>query len=223
MKFVLTGKYLEIADVRGGIPHHGIDLAMQEGTTLRSVVDGTVRLADYGTQNAGKTVMIEGDNGNTYIYGHLHDFVAKNGQHVRIGDVIGHSGNTGHSTAEHLHFGMKNPQGYWVDPTSMGEQVANMSGNHNWLVDKWNQAGDWVVDRELELILKPIGAFLKELTIQTWHWFILNLPDIIGYTAIGSGVMIILSAMMGRGILKPLGWFMSAFILAACILGGGKS
>lgn len=223
MKFVLTGKYLEIADIRGGVPHHGIDLAMPENTILRSIKDGYVERILHDNK-IGNGIIIKDQEGNSYIYGHLNKVEVQGpGQHVSVGQEIGLSGNTGNSTGPHLHFGTKDTAGHWVDPTPMGDQVAAMSGTHpNWFTDKWNHAGDWVVDKELNLILKPIGAFLKELTIQTWHWFILNLPDIIGYSAVAGGVFIILSAMMGKGILRPLGWFVGAFILAACILGGVK-
>lgn len=131
MKFVMTGKYLEVSPIRGNVPHHGIDFKMPEGTTLRSVVDGTVRLADYGNQNAGKTVLIDSPDGNTYIYGHLHDFSIKNGTPVKVGQIIGHSGNTGHSTGAHLHFGVKETAtGQWIDPTPIADKVASLQGNH---------------------------------------------------------------------------------------------
>jgi murein DD-endopeptidase MepM/ murein hydrolase activator NlpD len=131
MKFVMTGKYLEVSPIRGNVPHHGIDFSMPEGTTLRSVVDGKVRLADYGNQNAGKTVLIDSDDGNTYIYGHCHDFVVKNGQNVHVGQIIAHSGNTGHSISAHLHFGVKETAtGEWIDPTPIADKVASIQGNH---------------------------------------------------------------------------------------------
>jgi len=90
----------------------------------------------------------------------------------------------------------------------------------NFLMDQYNRFADWAVGKEVELVLKPIGSFLADVSIATWRWFVLNLPDIIGYTAIGTGIFIILSAMTGRGITKPLGWFFGAFIVAVCILGG---
>lgn len=80
---------------------------MAEGTDLRAIADGTIRVADYGNTNAGKTVFIDAADGKTYIYGHLSDFSVSNGQTIHVGELIGHSGNSGFSTGPHLHFGIK--------------------------------------------------------------------------------------------------------------------
>jgi murein DD-endopeptidase MepM/ murein hydrolase activator NlpD len=37
-------------------------------------------------------------------YAHLSDAVARPGEHVRVGDLIGYSGNTGRTTGPHLHY-----------------------------------------------------------------------------------------------------------------------
>ena len=66
-----------------------------------------------------------------------------------------------------------------------------------------------------------IQSELHTLFLDMWSWFILNLPDIIGYLTIGAGIGIILSAMIGRGgLMKVLGWYAGIVILAICILGG---
>lgn len=223
MKFVLTGKYMEIADIRGGQPHTGIDLAMPSNTILRSIKDGYVEKILHNNK-IGNGIVIKDADGNSYIYGHLNKVEVQGpGQHVYAGQEIGLSGSTGNSSGPHLHFAIKDSHGQFVDPTPMGEHVANISGaNGNWFMDKWNGAGDWVVKQETEFILKPLGAFFKEAAIELWNWFILNLPEIMGYSAIAAGIFIILSAMMGRNILKPLGWFSGALITALCILGGVK-
>ncbi|CAA66529.1 unnamed protein product [Bacillus phage SPP1] len=68
-----------------------------------------------------------------------------------------------------------------------------------------------------------VGGCISDSFSNLGHWFIMNLPDIIGYGAILSGVLIILGSMIGRGgMFKPLAYFAGAFILALCILGGVK-
>jgi hypothetical protein len=221
MKFVLTGKYMELADIRGNIPHTGIDLRMAENTILRSVKEGFVEHILHNNK-IGNGIVIKGTDGKEYIYGHLNKVEVSTGQHVFRGQEIGLSGNTGNSSAPHLHFGIKE-NGHFIDPTSTGPDVAAISGsNSGWFVDKWNQLGDYVIGKEKEFIGHPIQEFCYNLANNCWHWFIANLPDIIGYTAIGGGILIILSAMTGRGILKPIGFVFGAFVLAACILGGVK-
>lgn len=89
----------------------------------------------------------------------------------------------------------------------------------NIVLDKFNQFSDWAIQKEVELVLAPLGAFLKGAAMSAWQWFLINLPDILGYTTIGAGILIILSAMAGKGVVKPLAWYFAAFIIAACILG----
>ena len=107
-------------------PHNGVDLKMAEGTDLRAIADGTIRVADYGNTNAGKTVFIDAADGKTYIYGHLSDFSVSNGQTIHVGELIGHSGNSGFSTGPHLHFGIKEG-GQYLDPTPYVQLLQDMN------------------------------------------------------------------------------------------------
>lgn len=67
-----------------------------------------------------------------------------------------------------------------------------------------------------------IQSELHTLFLDMWNWFILNLPDIVGYMTMAAGAGIILSAMIGRGgMMKVLGWYAGIVILVICILGGG--
>jgi hypothetical protein len=110
-------------------PHSGIDFKMNIGEPIRSIKEGTITLKDFGSTNAGKTVLVKWEDGNTAIYGHLNDFSVKNGQHVIKGDLLGHAGNTGHSTGSHLHFGLKNGDGKFIDPSPYIDIIQNMNTN----------------------------------------------------------------------------------------------
>jgi hypothetical protein len=57
----------------------------------------------------------------------LNDFSVQNGQHVQAGDLLGHAGNTGFSTGSHLHFGLKNGEGQFLDPSPYIENIQNMN------------------------------------------------------------------------------------------------
>jgi hypothetical protein len=106
--------------------HTGIDFKMDVGEQLRSIVDGKIRIKNFGSENAGKTILIDGEDGRTYIYGHLSDFTVKEGQYVHEGDLIGYSGNTGFSTGAHLHFGVKE-DGNFINPSSYIEKIQHMN------------------------------------------------------------------------------------------------
>jgi hypothetical protein len=126
LKYRITSRFGQQESFRDH-GHSGIDFAMQKGETIRSIKEGIATVKDYGNLNAGKTVLVKWDNGETAIYGHLNDFVVKNGQRVQKGDILGHAGNTGHSTGNHLHFGLKDKDGHFTDPSKYIEDIQNMN------------------------------------------------------------------------------------------------
>lgn len=123
--YKITSRYGQLENFRNR-PHSGIDLKMEIGEPIKAVGEGTIRLADYGNLNAGRTVFIDMENGKTLIYGHLNDFTVQNGQHVNVGELIGHAGNTGFSTGSHLHFSVKEG-GRYLDPSSYLENIQHMN------------------------------------------------------------------------------------------------
>lgn len=130
MKFRLTGQFGELSPVRNWQPHSGIDLAMPEGTTLRSVTDGIVDRVYDGTGAIGKGLSVQMADGTRTIYGHMNEVKAHVGDKLHAGDIVGFSGNTGNSTGPHLHFGMKDASGSVIDPTPYADKLAAVSGEH---------------------------------------------------------------------------------------------
>lgn len=100
-------------------PHTGIDIAMPIGSPLYAPEGGIVsRIADYGDVSLGKAVFVKTKEGYQYIFGHLSDStIVHEGQRVRMGDLIGLSGSSGHSTGPHLHLGMVDNTGHFVKPS----------------------------------------------------------------------------------------------------------
>ena len=100
--------------------HDGDDIGGKCGQPIYAAQSGTVVKAAMGYNGgSGNNVRIDhGDiNGDNVQTGYLHmtDFVVKVGQKVNKGDLIGHVGSTGLSTACHLHFSAyKN--GHGTDP-----------------------------------------------------------------------------------------------------------
>ncbi|MDQ2656877.1 MAG: M23 family metallopeptidase [Bacteroidota bacterium] len=84
--------------------HPGIDFAASIGTPVYATADGTITLVDVKFSGYGKQVMIDHGFGYRTRYAHMHDFAVKKGQQVKRGDLIGYVGNTGLSTAPHLHY-----------------------------------------------------------------------------------------------------------------------
>jgi murein DD-endopeptidase MepM/ murein hydrolase activator NlpD len=87
---------------RWGRLHAGEDFAVSVGTPLASMSSGTVLFA--GPESGyGNLVQIRYWDGTVSYYGHMSSISAKVGEAVVPGQVIGQSGNTGHSTGPHLH------------------------------------------------------------------------------------------------------------------------
>jgi murein DD-endopeptidase MepM/ murein hydrolase activator NlpD len=86
-------------------PHHGVDYAAPIGTPIRSVGDGVVSFAGW-QGGGGRVIKVRHNSTYSTAYKHLNGFAPKiaNGTRVQQGQVIGFVGNTGLSTAPHLHF-----------------------------------------------------------------------------------------------------------------------
>jgi len=104
----LFGKTISARRLYTSGSHSGVDFRASVGTPVKSMANGTV--AGVGDTDIycrgasfGKWVFIKYDNGLSSTYGHLSAIQAKAGQRVSTGDVVGLSGNTGHSTGPHLH------------------------------------------------------------------------------------------------------------------------
>lgn len=83
--------------------HNGIDIAAVKGTPVKATANGEVMAAEY-KDIEGNYVIINHKNGYTTYYGRLQSFTVKKGDLVKRFDVIGYVGNTGRSTAPHLHY-----------------------------------------------------------------------------------------------------------------------
>ncbi len=84
--------------------HTGIDFAAPTGTPIYATANGLVVAVDENFVGYGKMVILDHGFGYATRYAHLQDFMVKNGQHVKRGEQIGFVGNTGLSTAPHLHY-----------------------------------------------------------------------------------------------------------------------
>lgn len=86
--------------------HQGIDLGAPIGTPMYAVGDGTVSFnSSYGGGGMSAFVKLD-DTDITEIVMHCSSFASNlhDGDHVKKGDIIAYSGNTGVSTGPHFHF-----------------------------------------------------------------------------------------------------------------------
>ncbi|MEX1009142.1 MAG: M23 family metallopeptidase [Acidimicrobiia bacterium] len=101
-------------DYGGG--HYGIDMFAPIGAQAFAVKAGTVRyVASEG--GGGNTAYVAANDGNTYFYAHLSQFVG-GPRSVSQGEVIGLTGMTGNARGPHLHFEIRlgGVNGSRIDP-----------------------------------------------------------------------------------------------------------
>ncbi|HEU4649356.1 MAG TPA: M23 family metallopeptidase [Gemmatimonadales bacterium] len=97
--------------------HPGIDIAVPVGSMVRAAGGGTV--AESGQDpEYGWFVLLDHADGYQSMYGHLSRRLVSQGDTVQAGQVIGLTGNSGRSSAPHLHFEIRR-QGSTLDPLTM--------------------------------------------------------------------------------------------------------
>jgi murein DD-endopeptidase MepM/ murein hydrolase activator NlpD len=90
--------------------HDGMDFTAPTGTEVYATGDGVVETVKSSVRGYGKRVVIDHGFGYKTRYAHLNDFNVRAGQKVKRGDVIGYVGNSGLSTAPHLHYEVEKGQ-----------------------------------------------------------------------------------------------------------------
>jgi murein DD-endopeptidase MepM/ murein hydrolase activator NlpD len=101
-------------------PHPGLDIAVPVGTQVRASGGATVNQIGDDPEY-GLYVLLDHPEGYQTMYGHLSRIIVTDGQDVEAGEVIGLSGNSGRSTAPHLHFEIRQG-GTSLDPRTMVKQ-----------------------------------------------------------------------------------------------------
>jgi len=83
--------------------HKGIDYGAPMGSPIVAATDGVINFAGWHGGH-GNYVQIRQSGSLGTGYAHMSRIIARVGQHVRAGQLIGYVGSTGLSTGPHLHF-----------------------------------------------------------------------------------------------------------------------
>jgi len=142
-----------------GKKHIGVDLIVPVGTPIYGPANGTVQQLGSTSGQLGYYVIFTADHDySVHRAGHLNTY-GKAGA-VREGDIIGYSGNTGASSAPHVHYDLKLRSKY-IDP-----EAYPFEGD-----DK-----DMVLTRVLRLQRNhetedlPKGSVVMDLNSELWHF-----------------------------------------------------
>jgi hypothetical protein len=98
----VTGVLTRGYDARTG--HFAIDLAVEEGSMVRSIGEGYVVLVDW-THDGGQVIAVQHADGFLSVYKHNSAVLKRVGDRVSDREAIARSGNSGEiTTGPHLHF-----------------------------------------------------------------------------------------------------------------------
>jgi murein DD-endopeptidase MepM/ murein hydrolase activator NlpD len=107
--------------------HPGVDFSAPQGTHVYATGDGIVKEVKTLFGGYGKYIEIDHGFGFVTLYAHLSGFEVRKGQRIKRGELIGYVGNTGQSTAPHLHYEVRkdnklvNPVNYFFQDLSPEE------------------------------------------------------------------------------------------------------
>ncbi|MDP3462654.1 MAG: M23 family metallopeptidase [Bacteroidales bacterium] len=84
--------------------HQGVDFSAPTGTEVYATGNGKVEMVEKSYWGYGNTIIINHGFGYKTKYSHLQQFKVKKGDVIKRGQLIATIGNTGKSTAPHLHY-----------------------------------------------------------------------------------------------------------------------
>lgn len=86
--------------------HRGLDIANSEGTPVAAAGSGVITQAGWHSSYGNMIMITHVLDGQAFttVYAHLSVIRVKEGQQIRMGELIGNMGSTGLSTGPHLHF-----------------------------------------------------------------------------------------------------------------------
>jgi murein DD-endopeptidase MepM/ murein hydrolase activator NlpD len=167
--FAAGGRFWPVPGRRTGTyaGHDGVDINRGSGwddlnDPIVASHDG--RVSYVGTAHGyGNAIWINGTDGFTTLYGHTNMAFVHAGQAVKGGQLIGRVGNTGNSSAPHLHFGVYPDGTYdsalgYLTGAKISAQGGAGGGLPGWVKGIISGPVDWIKDR----MTGPLNAFNEQ-------------------------------------------------------------
>jgi murein DD-endopeptidase MepM/ murein hydrolase activator NlpD len=104
--------------LRDGRRHKGVDFKAPVGTPVKAPFDLTLTRKNWNWRRNGNCLELKDAQGRRFTFLHLSE-IPKSltvGKRFKAGEQIAMSGNTGHTTAPHLHYQLEAASGKLLDP-----------------------------------------------------------------------------------------------------------
>lgn len=142
--------------------HPGIDLPYIY-EKVQTPLEGKVETRNTAS-GFGHHIIVRAKPYDAY-FGHLSKWLVKNGQHVKPGDTIGISGNTGSSSGPHLHYemnkhGFGSMTGHSIDPVKWLKSHNGSKGGGSKAANAWKP--------EIKQALKANGLPTTAAYVNAW-------------------------------------------------------
>ncbi|MDF1562473.1 MAG: M23 family metallopeptidase [Deltaproteobacteria bacterium] len=134
--------------LKDGRGHQGVDFKAPIGTPVKAPFDVTVSRINWSTRRNGNCLDLAGPDGVHVLFLHL-DRMAEGlrpGQKVKQGEVVAYSGNTGRSTAPHLHYQLQK-----------GKKIVDPFEHHRTRHDRLPEAQQAAFQRERERLFDQLS------------------------------------------------------------------
>lgn len=118
--------------LKDGRHHQGVDFKCAVGTPLKMPFDGTILRKNWNWHGNGNCIeVVDSKTGHHAKFLHLSPLPGSlaPGQHVKRGQEVASTGNTGHTTAPHLHYQLESGSGSILDPFKVHETYRTRLGS----------------------------------------------------------------------------------------------
>jgi len=104
--------------IRDGRHHKGVDFKTPVGSPVKATFAGVITRKNWNWRSNGNCLELSTSSGRKAMFLHLSELpkTINVGDRVQVGQVIAHSGNTGHSFAPHLHYQLMLGEERVLDP-----------------------------------------------------------------------------------------------------------
>jgi len=202
LQYPITAKFGAIDSIHK-IPHSGVDIGSPMLTPAQSLTDGVVdRIIHDNIIGNGIGVKLE--NGKELVYGHLSQINITYGQHIKTGDIMGLTGNSGRSTGPHIHVGLISNNQY-QDPTIYLTQKATDTGfwSNAWHILTTN--GTDMLEEAKQSIFNKFLSFISDF----FHWIIQNSD----YALLVAMIFALLAIFGSKRAVKGVYWTFAFYII----------